>query len=107
MALYIKNDEIVNTLKGIEHDGFITYNPTSEQMEEWGYELYEPEASVPTKEDEIIQRIEDLKQMLANTDYIAIKSIEGYDCDLLYPGWRKQRADLRDEINDLEEQLLP
>lgn len=107
MNLYTKDGVIYNISKGIVNGEYIVYNPTQEQMEEWGYEVYQPKTPSPTKEDEIIQRIENLKQILANTDYIAIKSIEGYDCDSLYPGWRKQRADLRDEINNLEEQLLP
>lgn len=108
MALYIKNNVVYNTLKGIEHNGYITNNPTHEQMLNWGYELYTPD---PQEEQEEID-IQDIKNqikcyqdLLEDTDYIPLKSIEGYDCDTLYPGWRQQRCEWRDKINEYEEQL--
>ena len=46
-----------------------------------------------------------VKKRLADTDYIALKSVEGYDVDTLYPDWKASRAALRDQINDLEAEL--
>lgn len=108
MAIYIKDGKLYNTAFGIEHEEFTTYNPTHEMMVEWGYELYVPNEEIP-KEDErfkILRRIDELKSQLAETDYIALKAIEGYDCDIIYPGWKLQRREIRDVINELEEQLI-
>lgn len=107
MGLYIKENKIVSTQQGIDHDGFITYNATDEMMREWGYVPYTPKVISPTSEEideriKIRKRIEELKNQLADTDYIALKAIEGYDCDALYPGWKQQRRELRDMINELE-----
>ena len=54
------------------------------------------------EEDLVLLEVERIKQELSETDYIALKSIEGYDCDTLYPGWKAQRKALRDRINELE-----
>ncbi len=56
--------------------------------------------------DEDLQRLREKREQLYReldaTDYIALKALEGYDCDTLYPGWREHRRALRDEINRLE-----
>ena len=47
------------------------------------------------------QRIQELKEELSGTDYIALKAFEGADM-AEYPGWKQKRQGLRDEINRLE-----
>lgn len=76
-------------------------NPTEEQYAGAGFYPYHPEATF-LEPDPIIAEIVQLKQQLADTDYIALKYVEGYDCDELYPGWKEQRMAIRDRINELE-----
>lgn len=86
--------------------------PTVEQLTAWGYEeVIEPVAEpyVPTAEDLKRERMEQIRQALADTDYIIIKKVEGYDIssydaqyDGDFMGWRQ---DLRDEYNRLEDEL--
>lgn len=109
MAIYVKDGKYYNTLNGIENGDFVTYNPTHEMMTEWGYEIYVPQKSeyeIASEEIESLNRqVKYLKGLLQETDYIALKSIEGYDCDTLYPGWKENRSEIREEINELEERL--
>lgn len=110
MAIYSKNGKYYNTLNGIENGEFVTYNPTHQMMLDWGYELYIPQkterAAATEQRHNLIRQINNIKQQLAETDYIALKAIEGYDCDKLYPNWRQERSELRNTINELEEQVL-
>lgn len=110
MAIYSKNGKYYNTLNGIENGEFVTYNPTHQMMLDWGYELYIPQkterATAIEQRHNLIQQINNIKQQLVETDYIALKAIEGYDCDNLYPNWRQERSELRNTINELEEQVL-
>lgn len=76
-------------------------NPNHEQYIEAGYHAIVPEIT-SVEPNSIAVEIETLKQQLQETDYIAIKSIEGYDCDKLYPDWKEQRKAIRDKINELE-----
>ena len=82
-------------------------NPTEEQYASQGYYPYvEPEPSEEEiRRKLIIEEIDNLKAQLSDTDYIALKAFEGYDCDTLYPGWKAERARLRGRINELEEEL--
>lgn len=75
-------------------------NPSEAQLLAAGYRRREVQASAPI--DDTQARIDALKAELAATDYIALKAIEGYDCDSLYPDWKARRRALRDEINELE-----
>lgn len=75
-------------------------NPSEAQLLAAGYRRREAQASAPI--DDTQARIDALKAELAATDYIALKAIEGYDCDSIYPGWKARRRALRDEINELE-----
>lgn len=75
-------------------------NPSEAQLLAAGYRRREVQASVPY--DDTQARIDALKAELQATDYIALKAIEGYDCDSLYPDWKARRRALRDEINELE-----
>ena len=49
--------------------------------------------------------IQSLKQMLADTDYQAIKYAEGWMSDAEYAELKKQRQAWRERINELEKQL--
>lgn len=50
-------------------------------------------------------RISELKQLLADTDYRAIKYAEGYYTEEEYAPYKALRQSYRDEINKLEEEL--
>lgn len=99
------NGQQTITGKRITVDGCVILNPTKEQLQEAGWTEVVPHQ--PTEEElqqqAIQQEIEDLKYQLSQTDYIALKAIEGYDCDTLYPNWKKNRKALRDRINELED----
>lgn len=60
--------------------------------------IYDP---LPKKTDNSI-KIAELKQKLADTDYIVIKIAEGVDTWENYPGIKEQRQMWRDEINSLQ-----
>lgn len=64
-----------------------------------GVYVYEP---LP-KADDNSTRIVELKQMLADTDYIVIKIAEGVATWDEYPGVKEQRQAWREEINKLEQ----
>lgn len=55
--------------------------------------------------NEIQGEINALKQLLANTDYRAIKHSEGEMTDEEFAPTRKQRKEWRERINELEEQI--
>lgn len=81
-------------------DGRRIVNGSDEDYLRAGYKPYEaPETSA---EERRAAEVEELKHQLQETDYIALKYIEGYDCDAEYPGWREQRMALRKRINVLE-----
>jgi len=54
---------------------------------------------------EINERIVELKQLLAQSDYRAIKYAEGMYTEEEYAPYKAQRKAYRDEINQLEEEL--
>lgn len=77
-------------------------NPTEEDYLNARYEYYElPEITNSVLDEKRIE-ISQLIQQLQETDYILFKSLEGYDCDTLYPEWKEKRKALRDRINELE-----
>lgn len=47
------------------------------------------------------EKIQELKEELSRSDYIALKAFEGADM-AEYPNWKQKRQGLRDEINRLE-----
>ena len=98
------NGEKTITGKRITVDGCVILNPTKEQLQEAGWTLVQPyqPSEEELQQQAIQQEIEDLKYQLSQTDYIALKAIEGYDCDTLYPNWKEDRKALRDRINELE-----
>ena len=48
-----------------------------------------------------LQKIQQLKEELQSTDYIALKAYEGRDVSE-HTGWQQQRQDIRDSINELQ-----
>ena len=56
----------------------------------------------PTQKEIAQQRIAELKQMLTNTDYEAIKFGEGVMTDAEYAPYKADRQKWRAEINELE-----
>lgn len=77
--------------------------PTEEQLAAWGYE----EVSQPSPTDEEaaaqarLQRMDEIQQELAATDYLALKAFEGEDMSE-HEGWKERRAALRKEYRELE-----
>ena len=56
----------------------------------------------PTQKEIAQQRIAELKQMLTNTDYEAIKYAEGVMTEAEYSPYKADRQKWRAEINELE-----
>ena len=48
------------------------------------------------------QKIQELKEELQSTDYIALKAYEGRDVSE-HTGWQQRRQDIRDSINALQQ----
>lgn len=87
--------------KRIIIDGCVVLNPTEQQLAEQGWEKV-----VPTPEEvaerERLQRIDELKMLLADSDYKAIKYAEGWLSAEEYAPIKAQRQAWRDEINEIE-----
>lgn len=49
-----------------------------------------------------LQKIQQLKEELQSTDYIALKSFEGRDVSE-HGDWQQRRQDIRDSINELQQ----
>ena len=47
------------------------------------------------------QKIQELKEELQSTDYIALKAYEGRDVSE-HGDWKQRRQDIRDNINELQ-----
>lgn len=47
------------------------------------------------------QKIQELKEELQSTDYIALKAFEGRDVSE-HGNWQQRRQDIRDSINELQ-----
>lgn len=58
-----------------------------------------------TRAEQIDGEIRALKQLLTNSDYKALKYAEGMLSEDEYASIRRQREDLRVQINDLEAEL--
>lgn len=48
-----------------------------------------------------LQKIQELKETLQSTDYIALKAFEGRDVSE-HRNWQQRRQDIRDSINELQ-----
>lgn len=87
-------------------DGLQIINPTKEMYEAAGYHYVAQVPQEPT-EEEVAEmqrqaRIAELKQLLAESDYKAIKYAEGWLTAEDYAATKAQRQAWRDEINELE-----
>lgn len=49
-----------------------------------------------------LQKIQQLKEELQSTDYIALKAYEGRDVSE-HGNWQQRRQDIRDSINELQQ----
>ena len=88
-------------------DGCQVWTPTAEQYAAHGYLPYTPPEPVPPTEEEIASmqrqaRIEELKQLLAESDYKALKFAEGWISAEDYAATKAERQAWREEINSLE-----
>ena len=68
-------------------------------------EYYYCKDNNPTQQDIINTQINKLKQQLSDTDYKALKYMEGYISEEEYSSIKQQRQAWRDEINQLEQQI--
>lgn len=77
--------------------------PTAEQLTEWGYRpMNENENENENTEEELrAQRMQEILQELAATDYLSLKAFEGEDMSE-HEGWKERRAALRQEYRELE-----
>lgn len=88
-------------------DGRQILNPTEEMYLAAGYHKVEPPTPHEPTEEEIAEanrlaRIEELKTLLAESDYKAIKYAEGWISEADYAEVKAQRQAWREEINELE-----
>ena len=88
-------------------DGCQVWNPTAAMYAAQGYYPFVPPAPHEPTEEEIAEqqrlaRIDELKALLAESDYKAIKYAEGWITENDYAATKAQRQDWRDEINQLE-----
>ena len=84
-------------------NGVFSGFPTAEQLTEWGFEPYTPPVHIPTEDEIREQRMQEILNELAATDYLALKAFEGEDMSE-HPGWKEHRAELRAEYRELEAQ---
>lgn len=87
-------------------DGLQIINPSRAMYEAAGYHYVMQVPSEPTEEElaemQRQARIAELKQLLAESDYKAIKYAEGWLTADEYAATKAQRQAWRDEINELE-----
>lgn len=85
-------------------NGCQVWNPSAEMYAEAGYLPYVP--PTPTEEEvaeqQRLARIDELKTLLQESDYKAIKYAEGWLTGDEYAYTKAQRQEWRDEINRLE-----
>lgn len=91
------------TIRIDEHSVFSGV-PTMEQLSEWGYEAYIQPTHIPSEIELKQKRMDDIRDELKETDYLAIKAYEGEDMSD-HPGWKEHRAALRIEYRELEEEV--
>lgn len=80
--------------------------PTEEQLEAWGYELFEPmPAPVMTEEEETReewrQRLMEIEEELKGMDYLTSKYVDGEDMTK-YGDWQGRRRLLREEYRTIK-----
>lgn len=85
-------------------DGCQVWNPTAEMYAAAGYLPYTPPtpSAEEVAEQQRLARIDELKQLLADSDYKAIKYAEGWITAEDYADTKAERQAWREEINRLE-----
>ena len=76
-------------------------NPTEQMYADAGYLPYTPPQ--PTEQDTKQQQIDELKALLQESDYKAIKFAEGWISEQDYEPTKQQRQQWRQQINELEQ----
>ena len=125
---YLKEDTIINNIPAIEevkeqgHYEVIKEYPNGGKDVEWvidvkgvkGQEARDEEEAIycyiPYTKKELTKiknqnRINELKQLLKETDYRAIKYAEGCYTEEEYKPYKELRQSYRDEINELEQEI--
>lgn len=92
-----------DVIKVIDVEG-VKYQPSRDEEEK--IFVYIPYTKDEIKNIEINNRINELKQLLFNTDYRALKYVDGCYTDEEYKPYKEERQAYRDEINELEKQLI-
>ena len=91
-----------------EHVAFANWNNAnggkfrSESMGDGTYKIVEIVIPEPTEYEKAQERIAELKQLLASTDYVVLKIAEGVATREDYESVLAQRQAWREEINELE-----
>ena len=67
--------------------------------------LAENDNTIEEQKANALKRIEELKALLKDSDYRAIKYAEGFYTDEEYKPYKEQRQAYRDEINELEDKI--
>ena len=67
--------------------------------------LVDHDNSSELRREEILNNINELKQLLKDSDYRALKFAEGQYTKTEYAPYKAQRQEYRDQINQLEEEL--
>jgi hypothetical protein len=85
-------------------NGCQVWNPTAQMYADAGYLPYVPPtpSAEEMAEQQRVARIEELKTLLQESDYKAIKYAEGWLTGDEYAYTKAQRQEWRDEINRLE-----
>lgn len=74
---------------------------TESEADRIQYDIYEDFGVKVRLYPDRSEKIQELKEELSQSDYIALKAFEGADM-AEYPNWKQKRQGLRDEINRLE-----
>lgn len=86
-------------------NGVFSGIPSVEQLKTLGYEeVEEPKPYIHTEEDNIRNQMYQIQNELSSMDYLTSKYIDGEDMTK-YGDWQTKRRELREQYNQLEEQL--
>ena len=86
----------------IENPNYEKYIKEQQQLEKQKHEKIEIQKIINVKK----KRISELKNLLIESDYRAIKYFEGYYTKEEYNPYKIERQNYRNEINQLEEEIL-
>lgn len=106
MFIYLKDNEIMASSE--DYQDYSEFDWTCEETDEEivqvnGLLYKKSEAPQPSEEEIKQQRIEELKGLLAETDYVVIKIMEGEATEEEYAEVLANRKLWRKEINELQQ----